>query len=285
MTPELNQLLDLLKLEKTTDNQFIGRSENLGLPQVYGGQVIGQALSAAKKTVNTERYLHSFHSYFLRRGDPLKPIIYDVEHLRDGKSFSTRRVKAVQFNEPIFYLTASYQIKERGLEHQIKMPNIKGPDGLLSETQLIQQQNELPPSVLQMFGKPRPIEVRPVIINDPFKPTKLEPKQALWIKANGTLSDDLRIHQYLLAYASDWGFITTALHPHGLTLFSPKLTIASIDHAMWFHQEFRMDEWLLFVIESPSTSGARGFVRGEFFDQKGKLVASVTQEGVIRCDQ
>lgn len=283
MTSELNELLTLLKLEKITNNQFIGQSEHLELPQVYGGQVIGQALSAAKKTVETNRYIHSFHSYFLRRGDPLKPIIYDVENLRDGKSFSTRRVKAVQNDQPIFYLTASYQINETGFEHQNEMPNIKGPEGLLSETQLIKkQENKLPPALINLFTKPRPIEVRPVVINDPLNPMNLEPKQALWIKANGQLSDDLRIHQYLLAYASDWGFLTTALQPHKVTLFSPKLTIASIDHAMWFHRPFRMDDWLLFVIESPNASGARGFVRGEFFDQKGRLVASVTQEGVIR---
>lgn len=283
MTPALNELLTLLKLEKIADNQFIGQSEHLGLPQVYGGQVIGQALSAAKKTVETDRYVHSFHSYFLRRGDPLKSILYDVENLRDGKSFSTRRVKAVQNDQPIFYLTASYQINEIGFEHQNEMPNIKGPKGLLSETQLIKkQENKLPPAVVNLFTKPRPIEVRPVIINDPLNPMKLDPKQALWIKANGQLGDDLRIHQYLLAYASDWGFLTTALQPHKITLFSPKLTIASIDHSMWFHRPFRIDDWLLFVIESPSASSARGFVRGEFFDQKGRLVASVTQEGLIR---
>ncbi len=283
MTPELNELLTLLKLEKIKDNQFIGQSEHLGLPQVYGGQVIGQALSAAKKTVDINRYIHSFHSYFLRRGDPLKPIIYDVEHLRDGKSFSTRRVKAIQNDQTIFYLTASYQISETGFEHQNKMPDIKGPKDLLSETQLIKKQEDrLPPALIKLFTKPRPIEVRPVVINDPLNPKKLDPKQALWIKANGKLNDDLRIHQYLLAYASDWGFLTTALQPHKTTLFSPKLTIASIDHAMWFHRPFRMDDWLLFVIESPNASGARGFVRGEFFDQKGLLVASVTQEGVIR---
>lgn len=283
MSSALDQLLTLLKLKKSGEQQFIGQSENLGLPQVYGGQVIGQALSAAKKTVAIDRYVHSFHSYFLRRGNPLLPITYDVENLRDGKSFSTRRVKAVQQDQPIFYLTASYHQEEIGLEHQIEMPEIQGPEHFYSETQLIQQiADKLPPAITQMLDRERPIEVRPVVINHPLSPQKLPPDQALWIKANGQLGDDLRIHQYLLAYASDWGFLTTALQPHGLTLFTPKLKIASIDHAMWYHRQFRMDEWLLFVIKSPTTAGARGFVRGEFFDQKGRLIASVTQEGMIR---
>lgn len=283
MSKQLNELLELLQLEQIELELFRGQSENLGLPQVYGGQVIGQSLSAAKQTVAPERLLHSFHSYFLLPGDPEKPIIYDVEKLRDGRSFSTRRVKAIQNGRPIFYLTASYQTDEIGFEHQSTMPNVAGPDGLTSESELVESIAQfLPPKIVEMFGRKRPIEVRPVTIINPLKPTIEAPKQYLWIKANGHMPDDISIHQYVLAYASDWGFLTTSLHPHGVTLFSPKMQVATIDHSMWFHRPFNVDEWLLYVIDSPSASGARGLVRGEIYNQQGQLVASAVQEGLIR---
>ncbi|WP_305406341.1 acyl-CoA thioesterase II [Photobacterium leiognathi] len=283
MSKELNELLNLLQLEQLELDLFRGQSENLGLPQVYGGQVIGQSLSAAKQTVEKERFLHSFHSYFLRPGNPEKPIIYDVEKLRDGKSFSTRRVKAIQNGEPIFFLTASYQANEAGFDHQSTMPNVTGPEGLASETQLVDSIAQyLPPKIVETFGKKRPVEVRPVNVVNPLMPTATEPKQYLWIKANGTMPDDLSIHHYMLAYASDWGFLVTALQPHGVTLFSPKMQVATIDHSMWFHRPFKMDEWLLYAIDSPSASGSRGIVRGEIYNQKGELVASAVQEGLIR---
>ncbi|KPA52560.1 acyl-CoA thioesterase II [Photobacterium lucens] len=283
MSKELNELLNLLQLEQLELDLFRGQSENLGLPQVYGGQVIGQSLSAAKQTVEKERFLHSFHSYFLRPGNPEKPIIYDVEKLRDGKSFSTRRVKAIQNGEPIFFLTASYQANEVGFDHQSTMPNVAGPEGLASESQLVDAIKQyLPPKIVETFGKKRPFEVRPVTVVNPLMPTATEPKQYLWIKANGTMPDDLSIHHYMLAYASDWGFLVTALQPHGVTLFSPKMQVATIDHAMWFHRPFKMDEWLLYAIDSPSASGSRGIVRGEIYNQKGELVASAVQEGLIR---
>ncbi|PSV23385.1 acyl-CoA thioesterase II [Photobacterium leiognathi subsp. mandapamensis] len=283
MSKELNELLNLLQLEQLELDLFRGQSENLGLPQVYGGQVIGQSLSAAKQTVEKERFLHSFHSYFLRPGNPEKPIIYDVEKLRDGKSFSTRRVKAIQNGEPIFFLTASYQANEVGFDHQSTMPNVAGPEGLASESQLVDAIKQyLPPKIVETFGKKRPFEVRPVTVVNPLMPTATEPKQYLWIKANGTMPDDLSIHHYMLAYASDWGFLVTALQPHGVTLFSPKMQVATIDHSMWFHRPFKMDEWLLYAIDSPSASGSRGIVRGEIYNQKGELVASAVQEGLIR---
>lgn len=283
MSKELNELLNLLQLEQLELDLFRGQSENLGLPQVYGGQVIGQSLSAAKQTVEKERFLHSFHSYFLRPGNPEKPIIYDVEKLRDGKSFSTRRVKAIQNGEPIFFLTASYQANEVGFDHQSTMPNVAGPEGLASESQLVDAIKQyLPPKIVETFGKKRPFEVRPVTVVNPLMPTATEPKQYLWIKANGTMPDDLSIHHYMLAYASDWGFLVTALQPHGVTLFSPKMQVATIDHAMWFHRPFKMDEWLLYAIDSPSASGSRGIVRGEIYNQQGELVASAVQEGLIR---
>ena len=283
MSKELNELLNLLHLEQLEQGLFRGQSEHLGLPQVYGGQVIGQSLSAAKETVDENRQVHSFHSYFLRPGDPQKPIIYDVENLRDGVSFSTRRVKAIQFGRPIFYLTASYQIEEEGFSHQSTMPDVPPPESLMSEQALVQSIAEhLPRQAVEAFGSPRPIEVRPVVNTNPINPKPLEPKQYLWIKANGDMPDDPRVHQYVLAYASDWGFLVTALQPHGVTLLTPKMKVATIDHSMWYHRPFRMDEWLLFAIDSPSASGARGLVRGEIYNQKGELVASAIQEGLIR---
>ncbi len=283
MSKELNELLNLLQLERLEQGLFRGQSEHLGLPQVYGGQVIGQSLSAAKETVDSLRHVHSFHSYFLLPGDPEKPIIYDVEKLRDGKSFSTRRVKAIQNGRPIFYLTASYQAEEAGFDHQSTMPNVVGPEGLATEKELVQSIAQyLPKKAVETFGRDRPIEVRPVTVVNPLKPKAADPKQYLWIKANGEMPNDPRIHQYVLAYASDWGFLVTALQPHGVTLLTPKMQVATIDHSMWFHRPFRLDEWLLYVIESPSASGARGLVRGEIYNQKGELVASAVQEGLMR---
>ncbi|NGN98729.1 acyl-CoA thioesterase II [Grimontia sp. S25] len=283
MSTKLEELLALLKLEQIEEGLYRGQSENLGLPQVYGGQVIGQALSAAKGTVESDRFVHSFHSYFLRPGDPEKPIVYDVENLRDGQSFSTRRVKAVQYGKPIFYLTASYHKNEPGYEHQFTMPQVPGPEGLMSEKELVDSiAQHLPKKVIETFGGDRPIEVRPAVVVNPLAPEKLEAKQYLWIRTNGKMVDDPRVHQYLLAYASDWGFLVTALQPHGVTLMTPGLKVATIDHAMWFHREFRMDEWLLFAIDSPSASGSRGLVRGEIYNQKGELVASAIQEGLMR---
>lgn len=283
MSKELNELLTLLHLEQLEQGLFRGQSEHLGLPQVYGGQVIGQSLSAAKETVDEQRQVHSFHSYFLRPGDPQKPIIYDVENLRDGRSFSTRRVKAVQYGRPIFYLTASYQAEEPGLSHQSTMPDVPPPESLQSEQALVHAiADKLPKQAVETFGSQRPIEVRPVTAVNPLAPKPEAPKQYLWIKANGAMPDDPRIHQYVLAYASDWGFLVTALHPHGVTLMTPGMKVATIDHSMWFHRPFRMDEWLLYAIDSPSASGSRGLVRGEIYNQRGELVASAVQEGLMR---
>ncbi|NLS13855.1 acyl-CoA thioesterase II [Vibrio sp. SM6] len=283
MSKPLDHLLHLLQLERLEQELFRGESENLGLPQVYGGQVIGQALSAARYTVDDARSVHSFHSYFLLPGDPEKPIIYDVETLRDGRSFSTRRVKAIQNGRPIFYLTASYHGETPGFDHQNTMPNIPGPENFASETELAQSIAQyLPEKLRHTFCNERAIETRPVVVSNPLKPEKIEPKQYLWIRANGEVPNDLLIHQYLLAYASDWGFLTTALQPHGVSLLTPKFQVATIDHSIWFHRPFKMDEWLLFAIESPTASNSRGLVRGEIYNQQGHLVASAVQEGVMR---
>lgn len=287
MSKQLQQLLNLHQLERLEVGLFRGECEHLGLPQVYGGQVIGQALSAAGYTVDSDRTVHSFHSYFLHPGDINQPIIYDVEKLRDGKSLSTRRVKAIQHGRPIFYLTASYQGEFEGLEHQSsQMPTVPGPEALPSETELANTMKEaLSPSMQRAFCHEKPIEVRPVVVNNPFNPEALPAKQYLWIKANGQLPDNPILHQYLLGYASDWGFLVTALFPHKVSLFTPKFQVATIDHSMWFHRPVKMDEWLLYVIDSPTSSNGRGLVRGEIFDQQGHLVASAVQEGVMRFTQ
>ncbi|MEF2485400.1 acyl-CoA thioesterase II [Vibrio mimicus] len=283
MSKPLDELLSLLQLEKLEEGLYRGASENLGLPQVYGGQVIGQALSAARYTVESDRTVHSFHSYFLFPGDPEKPIIYDVENLRDGRSFSTRRVKAIQNGRPIFYLTASYHGDAPGFEHQKTMPVVPGPENFASESELAAQiAHFLPEKLQRAFCGEKPIEMRPVTVINPLKPQKAEPKQYLWIRANGNMPDDQLIHQYLLAYASDWGFLVTALHPHGVSLMTPKFQVATIDHSIWFHRPFKMDDWLLYAIESPTASNTRGLVRGEIYDRQGNLVATAVQEGVMR---
>ncbi|EGU60656.1 acyl-CoA thioesterase II [Vibrio nigripulchritudo ATCC 27043] len=283
MSKPLDELLDLLQLEQLEQGLFRGQSENLGLPQVYGGQVIGQALSASRYTVESDRTVHSFHSYFLFPGDPEKSIIYDVENLRDGRSFSTRRVKAIQNGRPIFYLTASYHGDTPGFEHQNAMPEIAGPENYASESELASRiADYLPEKIKQAFCGEKPIEVRPVTVVNPLQPQKEKPTQYLWIKANGEVPDNQLIHQYLLAYASDWGFLVTALHPHEVSLMTPNFQVATIDHSMWFHRPFKMDEWLLYAIESPTASNTRGLVRGEIFNQQGAMVASAVQEGVMR---
>ncbi|HHH2178722.1 TPA: acyl-CoA thioesterase II [Yersinia enterocolitica] len=283
MSQALKKLLDLLFLEKIEEGIFRGQSEDLGLRQVFGGQVVGQAIYAAKQTVPTDRVVHSFHSYFLRPGDSSKPIIYDVEKLRDGNSFSARRVSAIQNGKPIFYMTASFQSQEEGFEHQNTMPDVPPPEGLMSETDIARKFAHLiPEKVRDKFIGHQPIEMRPVKFHNPLQGSTAEPNRYVWFKANGEIPDDLRVHQYLLGYASDFNFLPTALQPHGIGFLEPGVQIATIDHSMWFHRPFRLDDWLLYAVESTSASGARGFVRGQIYNREGVLVASTVQEGVIR---
>lgn len=283
MSQALEKLLDLLDLEKIEEGIFRGQSEDLGLRQVFGGQVVGQAIYAAKQTVPIDRLVHSFHSYFLRPGDSSKPIIYDVETLRDGNSFSARRVSAIQNGKPIFYMTASFQSQEEGLEHQNTMPDVPPPEGLMSETEIARQFAHLiPEKVREKFIGHQPIEMRPVKFHNPLQGSVEEPNRYVWFRANGKMPDDLRIHQYLLGYASDFNFLLTALQPHGIGFLEPGVQIATIDHSMWFHRPFRLDDWLLYAVESTSASGARGFVRGQIYTREGVLIASTVQEGVIR---
>ncbi|HFR4114241.1 TPA: acyl-CoA thioesterase II [Yersinia enterocolitica] len=283
MSQALEILLNLLKLEKIEEGIFRGQSEDLGLRQVFGGQVVGQAIYAAKQTVPTDRVVHSFHSYFLRPGDSSKPIVYDVETLRDGNSFSARRVSAIQNGKPIFYMTASFQSQEEGFEHQNTMPDVPSPEGLMSETDIARKFAHLiPEKVRDKFIGHQPIEMRPVKFHNPLQGSTAEPNRYVWFKANGEMPDDLRVHQYLLGYASDFNFLPTALQPHGIGFLEPGVQIATIDHSMWFHRPFRLDDWLLYAVESTSASGARGFVRGQIYNREGVLVASTVQEGVIR---
>lgn len=284
MAQVLNQLLNLLRLERVDDHHFIGKSQDLGFPQVFGGQVIGQALSAAKACVDPSRRINSFHSYFLRPGDTQYPIDYQVDIIRDGGTFSTRRVEASQFDRPIFFMTASFQVPEEGFAHQdITMPDVPAPETLASELDFARAHaDKIPPQLRDKFICDKPIEIRPVTFFNPLFPKKCPPTTQVWFKANGTMPDDLRVHKYLLAYASDFYFLPTAGQPHGVSFLQPQLQIATIDHAMWFHQDFRFDDWLLYNVHSPVAGGGRGLVRGEFFTRDGKLVATTTQEGVMR---
>ncbi|WP_345830949.1 acyl-CoA thioesterase II [Erwinia sp. HDF1-3R] len=286
MSQALQNLLNLLHLEKLEEGLFRGQSEDLGLRQVFGGQVVGQALCAAKQTVPAERVIHSFHSYFLRPGDSQKAIVYEVETLRDGQSFSARRVSAVQNGQPIFFMTASFQAPESGFEHQKTMPDVPGPENLASESEIAAQLAPfIPEKLREKFLAEKPFEFRPVSFHNPLKGHVEEPRRYVWIKANGNVPEEKRIHQYLLGYASDFNFLPVALQPHGKGFLEPGMQVATIDHSMWFHRPFDLNQWLLYSVESTSASGARGFVRGEFYNLDGTLVASTVQEGVMRLRQ
>jgi len=283
MSQVLNDLLSLLSLEKIELGLFRGQSQDLGFGHVFGGQVMGQALSAAKQTVSEDRHVHSLHSYFLRAGDETLPIIYDVETMRDGGSFSARRVKAIQKGRPIFYMTCSFQTVEEGFEHQANMPDVPGPEGLLNQQELaMTMRDKVPARMLEKFMADSPIEMRLVNPVHSIAPNTSEPKRYVWLRANGQIPSDHCIQEYLLAYASDFNFLVTALQPHKVSFLTPGIRMATIDHAMWFHRPFNMGEWILYSIDSPNAGGGRGFVKGQFFDQQGRLVASASQEGLLR---
>lgn len=282
MHPVLEDLIELLQLERIEDNIFRGESRDIGGAQVFGGQVLGQALSAAHHTVEG-RVAHSLHAYFLRRGDMSAPIIYEVDRARDGGSFSVRRVVAIQHGRPIFNLAASFQSPEKGVEHHAEMPDVPGPDGLQDVTEIAPEMLARIPEKMRRFltGK-RPFEIRPVRPINFEKPERLPPEKQVWIKAVDDLSDDYSLHQNLLAYVSDYELLGTSTLPHGLPFGRGMVQMASLDHALWFHRDVRVDDWLLYAFDSPSASGARGFARGQFFTQDGVLVASAAQEGLVR---
>ena len=276
------ELLHLLKLERIEENYFRGESRDIGSAQVFGGQVLGQALSAAHHTVEN-RTAHSLHAYFLRRGDMEAPILYEVDRSRDGGSFSVRRVVAVQHGRPIFNLAVSFQKPEQGLSHQAEMPDVPGPDGLQDASELAPEVLErIPQKMRRYLTHKRPFEFRPVRPMNFSQPEILPPEKHIWIKAVDKLPDEISVHQNLLAYVSDYELLGTSTLPHGLTFGSGKVQMASLDHALWFHRDVRVDEWLLYTMDSPSISGARGFSRGQFFTESGELVASTAQEGLVR---
>jgi acyl-CoA thioesterase-2 len=282
MSRALDQLLTILDIERLEENLFRGLSPQVGWQRVFGGQVIGQALVAANRTVNG-RLAHSLHAYFLRAGDPSVPIIYNVDRIRDGGSFTTRRVVAVQHGQAIFSMAASFHKEETGLEHQIKMPEVPPPESLPSEAELKACLiDRVPPQVKAYWERERPIEIRPVDLSRYLTPGNHAPSQQVWIRATGELPNDQSLHQCVLAYASDFTLLDTALIAHGRFVFDPKLMLASLDHALWFHRKLRADEWLLYAQDSPISGGGRAFCRGMLFTRDEKLVASTAQEGLLR---
>ena len=279
----LDRLIAILDLETLEQNLYRGTSPKEGWQRVYGGQVLGQALVAAVRTVAADRIAHSLHAYFLLAGDPAVPIIYEVERIRDGGSFTTRRVKGIQHGRAMFAMSVSFQKAETGYEHQSAMPDVPAPEDLPSDRELVKGMlDKLPANMRSYWASERPIEMRPVDISRYLSREPSLPQQSIWIRATGRLPDSLPLHQCVLAYASDFTLLDTALIAHGKLLFDHDIQLASLDHALWFHRPFRADEWLLYVQDSPSAHGARGFCRGQVFTRDGVLVASVTQEGLTR---
>jgi len=282
MPNALETLLATLDLEPLERNLYRGMSPQVGWQRVFGGQVIGQALVAAARTVEG-RAAHSLHGYFMRPGDPAVPIIYEVDRIRDGGSFTTRRVVAIQHGAAIFTMSASFQVDEPGLDHQMPMPKVPPPEDLPNEAEIATAYlQNAPEAVRRYWQRERPIEFRPVDLRHYATREKLEPTQFAWVRAKGELPDDPGIHRCVLAYASDMTLLDTSLFAHGRSIFDLDLQAASLDHAMWFHRPFRADDWLLYATDSPSASGGRGFTRGSLFSRDGRLVASVAQEGLIR---
>ena len=283
MSAALTELLKILDIEPLEENLFRGFTPPEDRVRVFGGQVAAQALIAAGRTVGDERPVHSLHAYFLRPGDPSVPILFEVDRIRDGKSFTTRRVKAVQHGKAIFNLHASFHIVESGPDFMFPAPDVSEPDELPTLTERVEPYlDQLGPDLTQWLLRERPIDMRPS--EDPryLDPTPREPRQDVWIRSNGTLPDDPLLHACVVAYASDLTLIDTILMPHGVGYASGKYQLASLDHAMWFHRPFRIDEWMLYHQDSPTSGGARGFARGEIFRRDGQLAVSVAQEGLIR---
>ena len=282
MPDAVANLLSILDLEPLERNLFRGVSPKDNWQRVFGGQVIGQALVAATRTVEG-RQAHSLHGYFLRPGDPTVPIVYEVDRIRDGGSFTTRRVVGIQHGHAIFSMSASFQVEEPGLDHQMDAEPVPDPETLPAEKALVDSLIDgMAPEVRAYFERERLIELRPVDIRHYTSREPLPARQVVWVRASAELPDDPAIHRCVLAYVSDYTLLDTALFPHGRIVFDPAMQVASLDHAMWFHRPFRADEWLLYVQDSPSASGARGFNRGSIYDRAGRLIASVAQEGLIR---
>lgn len=282
-TELVSELLDLLQLERLERDLFRGQSRDIGTKYVFGGQVLGQALSAAQQTVDPARHVHSIHAYFLRAGDIEHPIIYDVDRARDGGSFSVRRVVAIQHGKPIFNFACSFQEPEPGVEHQLSMPEVPQPEDLEPPPVPPPETfDRLPPKLQRWLSGTGPFEFRPVYPRNELNPAKRPPFQQVWFRLVAPVSETPVMHRALLAYASDFHLIGTTTLPHGISYLQPNVMMASLDHAMWFHRSFRIDDWLLYDCDSPSASGARGLARGSIYDRRGALVASTAQEGLIR---
>ncbi|MEA3152256.1 MAG: acyl-CoA thioesterase [Gammaproteobacteria bacterium] len=278
----LDDLLKVMTLERLELDLFRGESRDIGSPQVFGGQVLGQALMAATATVE-KRLVNSLHAYFLRRGDFNSPIVYEVDRARDGNHFSTRRVVAIQHGAQIFNMSASFQADETGLDHQVAMPDVPPPEDLPEiSSYYIDTLAQLPTGVRRVLSQKRPFEFRPSRAPSFLRSEKADPVKHIWFRTVAPVPDDEAMHRCLLAYVSDYHLLDTALMPHGVSTILPGLVMASIDHAMWFHRSVRVDDWLLYSTDSPSSSGARGFTRGNVFSRDGRLVASTSQEGLLR---
>ncbi len=284
MSQVLDELMTLLSPERIEENLFRCQSQDLGFRALFGGQVLGQALASASRTVEPDRAPHSLHGYFLRAGDAALPVVYEVDRVRDGGSFTTRNVKAVQKGQTIFTAMMSFQLAEPGFEHQEPlMPQVPEPEALVDEQVLWERHlARIPAKIRERLVGEKPIEVRPVVLLDPFDPGTTEPIRRAWIRARGPVPQDPQIHRELLAYASDYSLLGTSTQPHGVTFASPSLQMASIDHALWFHGDVRMDDWLLYDMDSPWAGNARGLCRGRIFSRDGRLMATVAQEGLIR---
>lgn len=275
-------LVELLDLEPLEHNIYRGQNRDIGTSRIYGGQVLAQAVVAAGRTVEEDRPIHSMHGYFILPGDLAAPVVYFVDRLRDGGSFTTRRVTAIQHGRAIFTMSASFHHEEPGPEHQIDMPDVPGPDGLTSELELMRGMSDrIPPGLRPVLTQDRPLDFRPVDPVDPFDPEVREPIRHMWVRALGTVESSLE-HRAVLAYASDYGLLASALQPHGITWRRGDVMVASLDHSIWFHREPNVNEWLLYTMESPVAGGARGFGRGTFYNRDGQLIASVAQEGLVR---
>lgn len=284
MSYDVKDLLDLLDLEPIEFNIYRGRNRDIGSGRVFGGQVLAQALVAAQRTVEEDRPAHSLHGYFILPGDLEIPIVYFVDRLRDGKSFTTRQVTAIQHGRAIFNMSVSFHVQEAGLAHQIEMPNVPPPETLRSELDVIRERTpeHLPEELRRLLTQDRPIDFRLVEDIDPFNPTRQPPVRHIWLRANGSMPKEALAHEAVLAYASDYGLLGTALQPHGRTYRKPDIQVASLDHSLWFHNAFDVGDWLLYSIDSPVSAGSRGFARGTIFTRNGTLVASVAQEGLMR---
>ncbi|MEZ4425686.1 MAG: acyl-CoA thioesterase II [Gemmatimonadota bacterium] len=283
MSFSADDLVALLDLEPLEENIYRGSNRDIGTRRIYGGQVLAQALAAAQRTVEDSRLVHSLHGYFILAGDLAAPVVYFVDRLRDGGSFTTRRVTAIQHGRAIFNMAASFHKAEDGLEHQEPMPEAPAPDSLTPELELIRQRaGSIPSPLREVLTQDRPLDFRPADQGDPFDNAPKAPQRTWWVRANGVLGDDPLIHRAVLAYASDYGLLVSAVRPHGMSFRDPRLMVASLDHSLWFHRPFRVDEWLLYVVESPVAAGGRAFTRGTYYTRDGLLVASVAQEGLMR---